>query len=266
MRRQPDEDVEWVIILAFPNGGSTALAKLLLTAEGTIALNDRAEGQWLVPEMSAPRVRWDGTAALDWGAIRARWLKAVDDSLRDTEVTDLPPLVIEKSPPNMCRYRAIVSMLKGMKTDVVVMSRDPYATCASWYQYGFERIARDWGWPGEPPGDEMACFRALGRIWLQRARYLRAARDDGKVWLRYEDFADRTADAIRELAIEIPRLGTVDAASDILVKHYPAQKVRNMNANQIAGLSPDQIAAIARGLADDPELVSHFGYDVAPPG
>jgi hypothetical protein len=45
---QPPENVDWLIILAFPNGGSTAIAKLLMTAEGTVALNPTIEGQWLV--------------------------------------------------------------------------------------------------------------------------------------------------------------------------------------------------------------------------
>jgi hypothetical protein len=43
MAEQGTDDFEWLLVLAFPNGGSTALAKLLLSAEGTIALNPRVE-------------------------------------------------------------------------------------------------------------------------------------------------------------------------------------------------------------------------------
>lgn len=258
--------IEWLIILTFPNGGSTALAKLLLTAIGTVALSPRAEGQWLVPEMSAPLDRWNPDAVLDYGHIRARWIEAASRNFAVAEADGRAPLVIEKSPPNMCRYRAIVSMLNGMKTDIIVMTRDPYATCASWHaRYGREAIERDWGWPGPPPTDEDSYFRALGEIWLQRARYLESARSDAKCWMRYEDFADEPAVSLDVLAQQIPRLRSANADADILVKDYPRQKVRNMNAGQISALTENQMRAIASALEGSPDLVEGFGYDVTPP-
>ena len=154
--------MEWLLLLAFPNGGSTAMAKLLLTAPGAIALNGGAEGQWLVPEMSAPRVRWDPNSDFDYEAIRERWLAAAE--LAAGPLTRIP-LVIEKSPPNMCRYQRIIGMLDGMKTDLVVMTRDPFATCASWHaRYGPEGVEQDWGWPGDRPTNEAEYFAGSGDL------------------------------------------------------------------------------------------------------
>lgn len=263
---QHSEDIEWLIVLAFPNGGSTAIAKLLTTAEGTVALHPQAEGQWLVPAMSAPHVRWDPNADLDYADIRTRWIEGVWRNWAGVDAYDGPPLVIEKSPPNMCRYRAIISMLSGMKTDIVVMTRDPYATCASWHaRYGREGIDRDWGWPGQSPTDEESYFRALGKIWIERAKYLSAARADAKCLIRYEEFSDEPSVTIDLLAKKIPRLRSANPNAKIRVKDYPYQKIRNMNLDQISLLTENQMKVISSALAESPELVAGFGYDVAPP-
>lgn len=262
---RPLNGVEWLIILAFPQGGSTAFAKLLRTADGAMALHPRAEGQWRVPSMSAPRVRWDPAASLDYDAILARWLGLVAEHERAAGSAGVAPLVIEKSPPNMCRYRAILSMLRGMKTDLVVMARDPFATCASWHRYGRERIERDWGWPGAPPADDDAFCRALAEIWIERATYLDAARADATCCIRYEDLADQPVLTMERLARAIPRLRSVDPTLEISVKANPMQKVRNMNRDIVATLTPRQTAAISAVLRRHPDLVARFGYSLHPP-
>lgn len=259
-------DIEWLIILTFPNGGSTAIANLLLTAAGTIALNPRVEGQWLVPAMSAPHSRWDPLSILDYDDIRTQWIEAVRHATANSGTNEGAPLVIEKSPPNMCRYRAIVSMLTGMKTDIVVLTRDPYATCASWHlRGGAEQVARNWGWPGRPPTNEDEYFRALGEIWMTRASYLATARADAIHWIRYEDFSDRPSYVISDLAHRIPRLRTANPNATLLVKDYPPQKIRNMNIDQISALNKIQKTAISSALLQNSELVARFGYDVNPP-
>jgi hypothetical protein len=67
-------------------------------------------------------------------------------------------------------------MLAGMPTHLVVLTRDPFATCANWHlRVGAERITRNWGWAKEQPTDDASYFCALGQIWLRRARYLQEA-------------------------------------------------------------------------------------------
>jgi hypothetical protein len=262
----PPTHLEWLLIFAFPNGGSTAIAKLLLTAEGTMALNEQIEGQWLVPAMSQPRIRWNPESTLDLDDIRSRWLMAARDRVERLSVDTQRPLIIEKSPPNMCRYEKIVSMLAGMKTYSVVMSRDPYATCASWHvRVGFENIDRNWGWPADRPSDERSYFKALGNIWLQRAGYLSRIRAQAVHWMRYEDFAAQPSNVVSKLADKIPLLRNVNSEASISVKDYPSQKVRNMNDEQVSALSQSQRKSIYSALADNPELVEYFGYELTPP-
>jgi hypothetical protein len=260
------DNIEWLLILSFPNGGSTAVAKLLLTAPGTISLNPRVEGQWLVPEMSAPLARWDPRTPLDHDVIRSRWIAAARLAASTVGPLAVPPLVIEKSPPNMCRYKAILALLKGRKTYLAVLTRDPFATCASWHRrHGLEGVERDWGWAGARPTGEAMYFRALGEIWLQRAQYLDAARAGAVRWIRYEDFAARPSAIAQDLARDIPPLRGVDPDAIIAVKDYPPQKIHDMNAEQISGLNTRQLEAIASALEPHRALVERFGYAATPP-
>ncbi len=207
MHEQVGCSFEWLLLLAFPNGGSTALAKLLLTADGTAALTSNAEGQWLVPAMCEPRARWDPEKAIDYDFVRACWVSAARQAVRPSATHQNSLLIIEKSPPNMCRYKAIVEMLSCMKTNVVVMTRDPYATCASWHiRHGPEQVERDWGWVGQRPADEGAYFEALADIWIRRAQHLDAARGDAAHWIRYEDVSEH-------LSLVVESTGSNDAAA-----------------------------------------------------
>jgi hypothetical protein len=238
---------------------------LLLTAKGTTALNPQVEGQYLVPQMCAPRDRWNPDLSLDYEMIRNRWLAALQSKPATSEGSVPPYIVIEKSPPNMCRYRALVSMLGGMKTHIVVMTRDPFATCASWHlRNGPRVIHRQWGWPdNRPPTDENSYFRALARTWVTRAEYLYSARHDAIVWMRYEEVSENSAAAIRQIGRVVPNLLTASADANICVKDYPPQKMRNMNREQVSKLTKSQLAQISIGLMEHAELVEKLGYEVA---
>jgi len=189
------ENVQWLLVLTFPNGGSTALAKLLLTAPHTVALTHNAEGQWLIPSLCRAAARWDKEHLVWQRKIRAVWLNQV--KTKDTA----PILVIEKPPPNMCRYQSLIAALYPMQTYVITFTRDPYATCASWHRRcDFERILREW-YPsaGASGRSERDYFRLLGQIWLERAKMLLAARKDSIIDIRYEDFTDETGEVTRAL-------------------------------------------------------------------
>jgi hypothetical protein len=266
MHEQVGCSFEWLLLLAFPNGGSTALAKLLLTADGTAALTSNAEGQWLVPAMCEPRARWDPEKAIDYDFVRACWVSAARQAVRPSATHQNSLLIIEKSPPNMCRYKALVEMLSCMKTNIVVMTRDPYATCASWHiRHGPEQVERDWGWVGQRPADEGAYFEALADIWIRRAQHLDAARGDAAHWIRYEDVSEHLSLVVKPLARTMPQLRTMDLDAEIIVKGYPPQRVYNMNAGHISILTAKQKSAISTALGRHSELVARFGYDVAPP-
>jgi hypothetical protein len=253
--------LNWLLVLNFPHGGSTAFAELLLTARGTIRLHQSAEGQWLLPVLCADKLRWDPELAFDPMEVRNVWTRTALEQCRLLGIRSDEALVVEKSPPNMCRYRHLLGALKDMRTTVVVLTRDPYATCASWHRhYGPADIAREWGWPDREPKDEQTYLQALASIWLVRARMLERARPETMAWIRYEDFAEQPSREIFRLSERLPQLRNVNLTASLQVKDYAPQPFRNMNADLVSQLRPAQKAAISQALAQDSDLVESFGY------
>src|SRR5690606_7365225 len=64
----------FLFIVTPPFSGSTALAELLHSSPAVGFLQERAEGQWLVPGLCAD-ARWDPTLPVDYAAVQAVWLQ-----------------------------------------------------------------------------------------------------------------------------------------------------------------------------------------------
>ena len=255
---------EWLIILTMPNTGSTALAQLLLSAPDTVSLNALAEGYRILPEMAAPPARWRADLPIDYDRARTLWLQAVRE--RAGEGCSQSPLVVEKSPSNLVRYKAILQMLSGMKTSLALLTRDPYATCASWNKrYDETQVTTVWGRETSEKSEENAYFVTLAELWVARLELLAEARASGGHWIRYEDFTSRPDRMAAELSDAIGRPVVADPQARIVVKDYNRQKVVNMNDKQVGMLSEQAKDAIASVLIKQTDLLTSFGYDAAPP-
>lgn len=252
------KNVSWLLLLTIPNSGSTALAKMLLTAPNTFSLSDRAEGQWLIPSLCKTPERWSPDYRV-WGRkIRATWLSAIGKG------TTSPILVVEKSPPNLCRFQSLITALGPMQTHVATLSRDPYATCSSWStRYGPRILEENWGITGAKSlAKDLRYFSLLGEIWLERARMLLEARRFSTIDIRYEDFTNDVSATVRQLETAIPGLRDISVNARIQVKDYGEQRISNMNDRQIGRLTADQIDAISLGLSSDADTVRNFGYSI----
>jgi len=248
--------IEWLFILTLPNAGSTALYKLLSSASSATSLHPRGEGQWLSARMSAPQRRWNPNYHPNYAVIRAIWLNEI------ARRGDGGTIVIEKSPPNMCRHQPLVAAFSLMKTNVITYTRDPYATCASWHRrYGRSGVAWEWGFDKQPES-EAEYFEALGRLWVERMRMLDNALQIYELNIRYEDLCAAPAATIAKIAARVP--GLADANPDILleVKDYHAQRLTNMNEAQIGALSASQRAFLSAGLRDGASIIEKFGYNL----
>ncbi|WP_375257980.1 hypothetical protein [Citreimonas sp.] len=256
-RLRHNPGTRWLFVACLPNGGSTALAKMLGSSRSAVRLTPSGEGQWLVPAMSATGRRWDPDLPLDYAQIRRVWLSRVPAG-RDC-------VVVEKSPPNLCRFRTLTAAFSEMPTLALVMSRDPVAVCASWAKrYAPSTVIRTWHPELAGQGlerDDIAFHEALGRICGRRFEMLRDAADiPGAIVTTYEDVA-RDPEALRDrLADALPQLSDIDPRVSLGVKDYPEQSFRDMNAADIARLSSDQANAIRRGLAPHDAALRHFGY------
>jgi hypothetical protein len=255
--------LSWLFVATLPNSGSTALAGLLDSAPRTVRLTARGEGQWLLPEMCAPGRRWDPAAPLDLGRVRRVWSRHARAGLALG-----PRLVIEKSPPNLCRFRALLDAFADMPVGVLRFTRDPYAVCASWARrYPPAKIVVDWApeLAGRIDGEE-AFFRALGAICGQRMRLLAGLEDCSDLDLSYEALTADPAASASALAGAFPLLSGLDPQVSVAVKDYAPQRLRNRNAEQVAALSPRQLAAITDGLEPHAAAVMALGYRLRAPG
>lgn len=252
------DDLHWLFILTFPNGGSTALAKLLQSASAARGLTGISEGQWLIPSLAAEGKRWDASHIIWSRKLRACWLNKIDKG--DNGIK----LVIEKSPSNMCRYEYLVSTFSSMKPAIMTFSRNPYAVCASWHKrYGAEAILRDW-YPHARSRikNESDYFQFLGEIWLERASMLLHAQKDSILNLSYEDFTEDVLGSVSKLQSMFPELADMSHDVKIKVKDYKPQTIENMNERQIATLTRKQIDLISKTLSRQVDVVGKLGYQI----
>lgn len=251
-----DPNLEWLLILTMPNSGSTALGKLLMTAKAAVALTEGCEGHWLVPSMSYSRNRWDENYIPSMERVRARWMWKLWQTANGS-----PRLVIEKSPPNMLRIDELRAALSPMKSHTVILVRDPYAVCESWHRrYGKKRLAKSPIPELAQVDDEMEYFKILGEYWARRWTCLAKQERDALCVVRYEDLVADPDNVVARLASKIPLLSDVATEALVAVKDYEPQTLRNMNDQQIAALSKDQIAAISSGLKGATNAIISLGY------
>jgi hypothetical protein len=122
---QISSDPRYLFIFTPPYSGSTALAKILNSTPGSMILNGRAEGQWLIPGLCT-NDRWDPWKYIDWESVKLVWSSRV--ALVEEMVAPVE-LVIEKSPPNLVRSNALLECFP--KHEVLVFNRNPYGYCSS---------------------------------------------------------------------------------------------------------------------------------------
>lgn len=255
----PAGSVHWFFIATFPNGGSTALADLLASAGAGVKLSPSGEGQWLVPELTAGRHRWDPCAPVDWSRVRRIWLHAVRRQARR------PCVVIEKSPPMMVRMREALHAFSDMPCRLLRFSRDPFAVCSSWAsRYNPQLLARAWDEPtSHLTAGSPAFFRALGDIYGRRAVVMHQLAEIADASLSYEDLTAAPAAALAKISSMEPLLADANPETRVVVKDYAPQTLRNMNQRQIDALSVAQIAAISEGLRPYADAVEALGYRIS---
>lgn len=257
--KKPAEGLEWLFVANLPNSGSTALAMLLSTAPGATTLTDNGEAQWLMPELCSGIRRWDPARKIDYAKLRSVWIDAACH--RDIGAN---ALVVEKSPPNIVRLRKIVETFADMPVHVIVLTRDPYAVCASWAKrYPPSKLGHEWDTRFlHMEADSEELFEALGALYGERARTLESCRDIAEAVISYEDLTEDTERTVAKLGDAIPRIAAMNSKAQVRVKDYVPQRLRNMNAVQTARLSAAQRSAITRGLSPYREFIAAQGYKI----
>jgi hypothetical protein len=250
-----------LFLLAPNNSGSTFLAAAL--ADCARAWSLPREGQH-VAGFHGPSSRGTGTrllwaadpasvaafrdaAAYDWARTRRAWefhARAVQEGA-DTLVIASPPFLL--IPDQLAAEFPGAAFL--------IMVRNPYAVA--------EGIIRRGPAAGPvAPGDSLAAAAArhiVAALAAQEAN--RVALGARAVFFTYEAMCAAPETVTARVAALAPELADLDLAHARPVKGRYDEPLRDMNAEQIARLTPGQIADLDAVFAAHRPLLARFGYD-----
>ena len=198
------------------------LWRLLQTSSQVSALPD--EGQKLPELREMMRTRpWDSDTEFDWNLISNTWHRYWDLS---------KPILLEKSPPHLCRVETIEQHFKPAK--FILLMRDPLAICEALHR----RNGMDW---------DDAAQRWI--FWLELHLQTLERWPDSHL-LYYEDLVSDPESAFSAMAHWLPELRDVDIHQP--VKAHAIDGVRrralsDMNPQKLQAISPaDKTRVLAR--------------------
>ncbi len=246
-----DGPVHWLFLATLPGSGSTLLADLLCRHCGAGQLAPRAEAQWLVPDLTRPGSRWDPDWPPALDGVRRIWLDRVREKA-------LAGSVLEKSPPNLCRMRRLMTAFADMPQTLVRLVRDPFAVCEGWTRYPSETIFADWA-PGmkHVVTSREQYWALLGDVCGKRMTMLHDLGDLAVHTVRYERLVATPLQTLTDIAVDCP--GLAPPETDRI------DGVEDRNRTQLQSLDDGQRQAFAAGLRPYAGAVEDLGYSVEAP-
>lgn len=249
-----------LFLLAPNNSGSTFLAAALARCARAWSLP--REGQH-VAGFQGPSSRGTGTrllwaadpasvatfrdpAAYDWNRTRRAWYfhARAERAEADTLIVAAPPFLL------------VADQLAAAFADAafLIMVRNPYAVAE-----GIIRRAANAG--PVAPGDSLATTAArhiVAAFAAQQAN--RIALAERAIFFTYEDMCAAPGPVAMRIAALAPALADVTLDQSLPVKGRYHEPLRDMNADQIARLTPGQIADLNAVFATHYDLLASFGY------
>lgn len=234
---------KYLFILSGPYSGSTVLWRLLQTSTHISALP--CEGQKL-PALS-PMMRddpWNPERVFDWAQIRRVW----------EEHWDLDkPVLLEKSPPHLCRAEVIDSEFQPAR--FILLLRDPLAVCEALHRrngLSYSEAARRW------------------LHWLKLHIGCRA-RLPGSMVVSYEAMTEQPRRVFTELGAWLPELADVNWRAPILAHSVEGVRERpliNLNRLKLERVSLAQRQEVFAVLAGEREAIqaTPYSYVLSPAG
>lgn len=246
-------EIPFLVLLTPPNSGSSAIAEFLAQAPGITGLGKSGvdagggyEGQWLVPGL-AEVDRWWPEKYVNWASVAGTWSQSIKRKAAVGQVD----FILEKSPPNIVRYQGLKKILEDAR--FVINNREPFANVASQIKRYQANIYK-----GAPRAE---AIKHLAEQWLYRSRHLhRAQREEGFAMFSYEEFCADPQGIVEAFGL-LEKI-ELDRDYQVRVKDYAALEIINMNQQQVAELTADEIGLIRGVLASDHDVVRQFGYKI----
>ena len=252
------------------NSGSTFLRNALATSRRT--WNLPKEG-WLMfghvvprpindPRMAgsqriwAARRRWAAVlkdpAEYDWPRTRKAWY--FQAYARDPAAS----VFVEKTSQHLLLVDALARHFRNAR--FLFMVRNPYAVCE-----GICRVLRSHLRAGkyvalEGERLETVAARHVATCLEQQRRNVETHGDHG-IFFRYETMCAEPERVAHDIRLLVPELDDLNLRRRVAMRRYN-EMLTDMNARQIARLTPGQIAAINRVFRRHRAVLDHFGYAV----
>ena len=263
-----------LFVICANNSGTTFLKQALAASRRT--WNLPSEGRQVFgfagprpaddPELAdgdriwAARKRWldvlADPAKYDWPRIRKAWY--FQAYARDPAAS----VFVEKTPRHLVRVDALARHFRDAR--FLFMVRNPYAVCEGICRT--LRIDRTRGRHTAPEAAqegvrlEILAARHVATCLEYQRRNVEALGERGR-FFTYEAMCaepERTARTIRELA---PALDDLNLRRRLPVHRHYYEMLTDMNARQIARLTPGQLAAFNRVFRRHRAILDHFGYE-----
>ena len=238
-----------LFVITPPYSGSTALAELLQTSQYITSLQERAEGQWLIPELSA-RDRWVASKEVNFESVRRVWLAKFDELKKDEPQLSV---LVEKSPPNMVRLEPLLGLFKSVS--LLANNRNPYANIASLAK---RVVRRERSAPNRSD-----LIEGLATEWVKRSALIRDLVSNHSINLvTYEQFCQNPKILIEKLDLDSRVIASIEFDKQLSIKGNKPTELVNFNAVQIDSLSDQDIKIISNKLLGNEELLEFFGYEI----
>jgi hypothetical protein len=187
---------------------------------------------------------WNPDRRLPWDLIKREWDRIWDQS---------KPVLLEKSPPNLCRAPDIQDVF--VPSYFIAMIQNPYAHC--------QGLLRRDSKLGE--GAEGAA-----QFWVKCAQYQKRNIEclNRIVHFTYEAFTENPGLLSKKILDFIPELKQLDINQSFQIRSVlgpTSNKIVNLSQVKINLLSAKDIAAISSVLKEYPDLMDFFGYEYMEP-
>jgi len=233
---------QYLFILSPPFCGSTLLTEIISTSKNVSCNNNIGlrEGQHLpkAHDLLFTKNRWDPNKEIDWNRIKKIWSKYWDRS---------KSILLEKSPPNICRANDIDKAFSNSK--YICLVRDPYAQIQS----NIRRYNTD---------IEVATEKYISYLKFQKNNIENL---ENTLVISYEELADNPLKTKEKISSFLPLLMdiNIDLKFNAHNMHQKKQMgITNLNQQSIKALSKDQINSINTILNKEQELIKYFNYNI----
>ncbi len=199
------------------------------------------EGQWLekVRPILGEEDRWQADKKIDWEKVSHYWHQEWDLG---------KPVLLEKSPPHLCRASDIARFFPG--SFFIILYRNPYAVCE-----GLKRRHMK---------DES--YRAIAEFWITTMKHQMNNINhlQNRLFFSYETFADDPGKICEAISQKISELGDMSFTQNFKVfERYST--ISDHNRRQILRLSINNIREINDVLKEGSDIMEFFKYDIIKP-